>query len=59
MIRSEFVEVFLQSQSDEAYLVRPILFTINHIVHIFKDDHKVAGDINCLNLHVFSIYKCY
>ena len=29
MIESEFDEVFLQSQSDEAYLVRPILFTIN------------------------------
>ena len=24
------------------------------IVHIFKDKHKVAGNINSLNLHVLS-----
>ena len=28
MIRSKFDEVFHQSQSDEAYIVQPILFTI-------------------------------
>ena len=29
MIESELNEVMLQSQSDEAYLVRPILLTIH------------------------------